>query len=457
MVVTGGGFQFAGIRMEQAEKRVMGLSLNGVTEVVGVARRFGGGQMVSNYEIDCGSRWVTALAEGDGFRHGGGSGSDQDMLKTLERYQKCNYGAPEPNISAREALDDSGILKDAFLRLIDVVNGAHVIEANTSKIDPSILLRGIHVIVYSPSDELQYGVDESYKLHIPDNGNPIYAHIEAQTVYGALHGLQTFSQVCHYNISSRGILVHQVPLTIFDQPRFSYRGLLIDTSRHYQPLPVIKKVIDSMTYAKLNVLHWHIVDTQSFPLEIPSYPKLWDGSYSASERYTFADATEIVSYAKRRGINVLAEIDVPGHAQSWGVGYPSLWPSRDCKEPLDVSNEFTFKLIVKLRGHATLAASHFLFTFDLVKSNTIEFMTLSGILTAKRVPDSSNGNASDSFLIELNFPVDPLMEYNVVADVSTVSKSLNGASLKEILKTTGDDLLVRISIFTLCCIANFWH
>ncbi|KAL3627855.1 hypothetical protein CASFOL_028270 [Castilleja foliolosa] len=112
---------------------------------------------------------------------------------------------------------------------------------------------------------------------------------------------------------------------------------------------------------------------------------------------------------------------------------------------------------MKLCGHATLAASHFLFTFDLVKSNTIEFMTLSGILTAKRVPDSSNCNASDSFLIELNFSVDPLMEYNVAADVSIVSKSLNGASLKEILKTTGDDLLVRISIFTLCCIANFWH
>ncbi|KAL3625107.1 hypothetical protein CASFOL_031775 [Castilleja foliolosa] len=97
---------------------------------------------------------------------------------------------------------------------------------------------------------------------------------------------------------------------------------------------------------------------------------------------------------------------------------------------------------VKLCGHATLAASHFLFTFDLVKSNTIEFMTLSGILTAKRVPDSSNGNASDSFLIELNFPIDPLMEYNGAADVSTDSKSLNGASVKEILKTTGNDLLV---------------
>lgn len=93
-----------------------------------------------------------------------------------------------------------------------------------------------------------------------------------------------------------------------------------------------------------NVLHWHIVDTQSFPLEIPSYPKLWDGAYSIPERYTIADAAEIVrqdsesclvriklvlpatclnfrnhicSYAQMRGINVLSELDVPGHAASW--------------------------------------------------------------------------------------------------------------------------------------------
>ncbi|KAK4433104.1 Beta-hexosaminidase 3 [Sesamum alatum] len=251
----------------------------------------------------------------------------------------------ELNTKGSKFVDASGILKDAFLRSIDLLRATHVIEANTSKIDASLVLKGIHVVVFSPSDELQHGIDESYKLHIPAQGNPLYAHLEAQTVYGALHGLQTFSQVCHFDITSRGIMVHQVPWTVIDQPRFSYRGLLIDTSRHYQPLPVIKKVIDSMTYAKLNVLHWHIVDSQSFPLEIPSYPKLWNGAYSMSERYTIADAVEIVSYAKKRGINVLAEIDVPGHAQSWGVGYPSLWPSADCKEPLDVSNEFTFKLI----------------------------------------------------------------------------------------------------------------
>lgn len=242
-------------------------------------------------------------------------------------------------------IDGSEILKDSFTRMLDVVKVAHVVDGDLSRVDKSLIIKGIHVLIFSPDDQLQYGVAESYKLLVPSPEMPDYVHLEAQTVYGALHGLQTFSQLCHFNFTTRLIEVHMVPWTIIDQPRFSYRGLLIDTSRHYQPVPMIKKVIDSMAYAKLNVLHWHIVDTQSFPLEIPSYPHLWDGAYSVSERYTFSDAAEIVSYAQRRGINVLAELDVPGHALSWGHGYPSLWPSKDCQQPLDVSNEFTFKVI----------------------------------------------------------------------------------------------------------------
>lgn len=239
--------------------------------------------------------------------------------------------------------DRLGILKDAFTRMLDVVKLGHVVDGNVSSADKP--LKGIHVLVFSPNDQLQYGVDESYRLLVPSPEKPDYAHLEARTVYGALHGLETFSQLCYFSSATMMIEVHMVPWNIVDQPRFSYRGLLIDTSRHYQPVAMIKKVIDAMAYAKLNVLHWHLVDEQSFPLEIPSFPKLWDGAYSASERYTFSDASEIVSYAQKRGINVLAEIDVPGHARSWGTGYPSLWPSRSCQEPLDVSNEFTFTVI----------------------------------------------------------------------------------------------------------------
>ncbi|WCJ38929.1 beta-hexosaminidase 3 [Euphorbia peplus] len=239
----------------------------------------------------------------------------------------------------------SGILKDAFARMLDVIKIGHVVHTNISALPQSRLLKALRVHILSSNQQLQHGIDESYKLLVPAPENPNSAYLEAQTVYGALHGLQTLSQICYFNFRSSVVEVLMVPWTITDQPRFPFRGLLIDTSRHYQPLQMIKKVIDSMAYAKLNVLHWHIVDEQSFPLEIPSFPKLWNGAYSASERYSFDDAAEIVSYAEKRGINVLAEIDVPGHARSWGVGYPSLWPSKDCQQPLDVSNEFTFKVI----------------------------------------------------------------------------------------------------------------
>ncbi|KAL1193266.1 Beta-hexosaminidase 3 [Cardamine amara subsp. amara] len=243
--------------------------------------------------------------------------------------------------------DPSGILKEGFDRMLGIVKLSHVIsgDQNSSGSTGSALLEGLIVIISSSTDELEYGADESYKLVVASGDKPSYAQIEAKNVYGALHGLQTFSQLCHFNVKKKIIEILMTPWNITDHPRFSYRGLLIDTSRHYLPLPIIKNVIDSMTYAKLNVLHWHIVDTQSFPLEIPSYPKLWNGAYSSSQRYTFEDAGEIVNYARRRGIHVLAEIDVPGHALSWGKGYPALWPSKDCQEPLDVSSDFTFNLI----------------------------------------------------------------------------------------------------------------
>ncbi|KAL4576633.1 hypothetical protein LXL04_012730 [Taraxacum kok-saghyz] len=223
--------------------------------------------------------------------------------------------------------DASGILKDGFTRLLDVITANNIIEFN-SKVDDSLLLQGINVVILSDSDELQYGIDESYKLLVHANGKQNYAEIEAATVYGALHALQTFSQLCHFNFKSRKLVISQLPWTITDKPRFSYRGLLIDTSRHYQPLPMIKKVIDSMAYAKL---------VKCIALAYCRYTGF-------SFRNTFFSKI-MGCYAKKRGINVLAELDVPGHAVSWGVGYPELWPSKNCTEPLDVSNEFTFKLI----------------------------------------------------------------------------------------------------------------
>ncbi|KAM4094094.1 hypothetical protein ACJW30_06G170100 [Castanea mollissima] len=206
----------------------------------------------------------------------------------------------------------------------------------------------LKIIVNSDNEELQLGVDESYTLFVSKNdGKSITgeAAIEANTVYGALRGLETFSQLCSFDYGTKSVQVYKAPWYIRDKPRFAFRGLLLDTSRHYFPIDVIKQIIESMSYAKLNVFHWHIIDEEAFPLEVPAYPKLWKGSYTKWERYTVEDAYEIVNFAKVRGINVMAEIDVPGHAESWGTGYPNLWPSTSCREPLDVTKNFTFDVI----------------------------------------------------------------------------------------------------------------
>ncbi|XP_006654923.1 beta-hexosaminidase 1 [Oryza brachyantha] len=205
------------------------------------------------------------------------------------------------------------------------------------------------VVVASADETLELGVDESYTIYVAAAGgvNSIVggATIETNTIYGAIRGLETFSQLCVFNYDTKNVEVRHAPWHIQDEPRFAFRGLLLDTSRHFLPVDVIKQVIDSMSFSKLNVLHWHIIDEQSFPLEVPSYPNLWKGSYSKWERYTVEDARDIVSYARKRGIHVMAEIDVPGHAESWGKGYPKLWPSLKCREPLDVTSNFTFEVI----------------------------------------------------------------------------------------------------------------
>ncbi|XP_020231932.1 beta-hexosaminidase 1 [Cajanus cajan] len=203
----------------------------------------------------------------------------------------------------------------------------------------------LNVTVHSDNDELQLGVDESYTLVVPKAKESSQVTLEANTVYGALRGLETFSQLCSFDYTTKTVKIYKAPWSIQDKPRFAFRGLLLDTSRHYFPINVIKQIIEAMSYAKLNVLHWHIIDEESFPLEVPTYPKLWKGSYTKWERYTVEDAYDIVNFAKMRGINVMAEVDVPGHAESWGAGYPDLWPSPSCREPLDVSKTFTFDVI----------------------------------------------------------------------------------------------------------------
>ena len=159
------------------------------------------------------------------------------------------------------------------------------------------------------------GEDESYELTVTDSG----AKLTAPNPLGILRGLQTFLQLVQ--ITPAGFAAPAV--TIKDQPRFPWRGLMIDVSRHFIPLDVLKRNLDAMAAVKLNVFHWHLTDDQGFRVESKRFPKLQvfgsDGLY-----YTQEQVREVVTYARGRGIRVVPEFDIPGHATSWLAAYPQL-------------------------------------------------------------------------------------------------------------------------------------
>jgi len=136
---------------------------------------------------------------------------------------------------------------------------------------------------------------------------------------GVLRGMETFLQLVE--LDARGFSAPAV--RIADRPRFPWRGLLIDVSRHWMPAEVLQRNIDGMAAVKLNVLHLHLTDDQGFRIESKKYPKLHelgsDGHY-----YTQTQMTELIAYARDRGIRVVPEIEMPGHSTSWYVGYPEL-------------------------------------------------------------------------------------------------------------------------------------
>jgi hexosaminidase len=157
--------------------------------------------------------------------------------------------------------------------------------------------------------------DESYALDVTDR----QAVLKAATAVGALRGLETFLQL----LEGDRIGYYIPAVSIQDRPRFPWRGLMIDAGRHFQPVEVIKRNLDGMAAVKLNVLHWHLSEDQGFRVESKRYPRLQqmgsDGLY-----YTQEQVREVIAYARERGIRVMPEFDMPGHATSWLVGYPEL-------------------------------------------------------------------------------------------------------------------------------------
>jgi len=216
--------------------------------------------------------------------------------------------------------------------------------------DAPPLTLAVAVQEFSP-DVPGLGEDESYTLTVA----PGQATLAAATELGALHGLETLLQLLRTGAGGPTLPA----VEIRDHPRFPWRGLMIDVGRHWQPLEVIERNLDAMAVVKLNVLHLHLTEDQGFRIESLTHPELQqlgsDGHY-----FTQADIRTLIAYAALRGIRIVPEFDIPGHATSWVVSHPELaslagpygierqWGVFN--PVLDPTNEATYSLLADFLG-----------------------------------------------------------------------------------------------------------
>ena len=191
-------------------------------------------------------------------------------------------------------------------------------------------------------------IDESYRLKANGQQTTIFA----ETYSGFVYALETFSQLLVFEDAGAGkpprCLMPGVYLNILDRPYFRWRGLMLDTARHYYPKTAIYRLLDGLMYAKMNVFHWHISDKDSFPLQLETIPSLSKhGAFSPEQIYTLADVEDIVLYAAKRGIRVIPEIDSPSHTLSWSYT-PEFSDMVTCKDGdgvLDPSHPLAQKVL----------------------------------------------------------------------------------------------------------------
>ncbi|KOB74197.1 Beta-hexosaminidase [Operophtera brumata] len=180
----------------------------------------------------------------------------------------------------------------------------------------------VRVIVNGSGDpRMRLDTDESYKLQLKPEGSELVADISAYSFCGARHAFETLSQIVWFDPYAGSLLILEAA-KVTDAPTFPFRGLLLDTSRNFYSVGDITRTIDAMASCKLNTFHWHVSDSQSFPLQLESVPQLAQyGAYGPGAVYTTDDIRAIVKHAKLRGIRVLLEVDAPAHvgrAWSWG-------------------------------------------------------------------------------------------------------------------------------------------
>lgn len=237
------------------------------------------------------------------------TGVKKEFHRVLQRPSLCNSFLTPAKLCAKILLIFSGLIAHAQRPLLPVPAQA-AWQAGHYRFATAPLL-ALHRQVTGPAGS----TDESYRLHVTAAG----ASLTAASTLGIQRGLATFRQVLES--TPRGWRAQLCDIR--DQPRFAWRGLMIDPARHFLPVAVIKRNIDGMAAVKLNVLHWHLSDDQGWRVESKLFPRLHTVA-GATGYYTQAEVREVVRYATQRGIRVVPEFDLPGHTGALLAAYPRL-------------------------------------------------------------------------------------------------------------------------------------
>jgi len=198
-----------------------------------------------------------------------------------------------------------------FLRDLSHVTGIPISNQVSNHAKATLLVRAQHAS--KPIQDVNE--DEGYTLDVSASG----AKLTAPNALGVIHGLQTFLQLVE--VTPGGFVASAVHIE--DSPRFPWRGLTIDVSRHFISVATLKRNIDGMAAVKMNVLHLHLSDDQGFRIASRQFPKLVEMG-SDGQYFTKAEIRDLIDYASDRGVRVVPEFDMPGHSTAWFVGYPEL-------------------------------------------------------------------------------------------------------------------------------------
>ena len=239
------------------------------------------------------------------------------------------------------------LLEDAFIRMKQNIMCENIVPKKfyprNANFEPDLDITDhptIESIVIKEVKELKSAIaghalgPEAYSIKMEEDGSTVIRITSSQ---GGLNALQTFSQLFFaHSRSQLEIYSPYAPLSIIDTPNFSHRGLNLDISRNWIPPEDVMRTIEAMAATKLNKLHLHAADAQSWPIEIPALRDLaLKGAYEASQIWTTADLQTVQHHGSVHGVEVFLEIDLPGHARAIGYAYPNLIVAADEEQWLD--------------------------------------------------------------------------------------------------------------------------